>query len=145
MPGSRASEPAPPAVSEPVVVKRSSPVAPAPPAAPVRAESDDAGVRRAIDTYKRAIESKDVALFRAVRPGLSADEERRLRASFDQVTRQQIEIRIENLAITGDTAVARLARRDVVEMGGRTQTSQSEQTLRLARRGASWIIVEIGR
>ena len=58
---------------------------PPPAAAPVR-ESDDAAIRRAIATYERAIESKDLALFRSVRPGLSADEERRLRASFDQVT-----------------------------------------------------------
>jgi hypothetical protein len=102
-------------------------------------------VRRAIATYERAIESKDVALFRSVRPGLSADEERRLRASFDQVGRQQIEIEIESIAITGAGAVVRLTRQDVVESGGRSQTTRSTQTLRLARRESGWIIVELGR
>ena len=115
-----------------------------PPPAPVR-ESDDAAIRRAIATYERAIESEDLALFRSVRPGLSADEERRLRASFDQVTRQQIDIRIEAVTVTGDTATARLARQDTVETGGRSQTTRSTQTLRLARRNADWIIVELGR
>ena len=117
---------------------------PAPPPAPAR-ESDEAAIRRAIATYERAIESEDLALFRSVRPGLSADEERRLRASFDQVTRQQIDIRIETITVTGDTATARLARQDTVDMGGRSQTSRSTQTMRLSRRGADWIIVELGR
>ena len=80
-----------------------------------------------------------------MRPGLSADEERRLRASFDQVTSQQIDIRIEAITVTGDTATARLARQDTVDMGGRSQTTRSTQTLRLARRNADWIIVELGR
>jgi serine/threonine protein kinase len=114
------------------------------PAAPVR-ESDEAVIRRVIATYERAIETKDLALFRSVRPGLSADEERRLRASFDQVTRQEIDIRIEGITVTGDTATARLARQDTLETGGRSQTTRSSQTLRLARRNASWIIVELGR
>jgi hypothetical protein len=108
-------------------------------------ENDEAAIRRVIATYERAIESKDLALFRSVRPDLSADEERRLRASFDQVSRQQIDIRIEGITVTGDTATARLARQDTLETGGRSQTTRSSQTLRLARRNASWIIVEIGR
>ena len=130
----------------PKVERRPEPAAETPPAAaaPVR-ESDEAAIRRVIATYERAIETKDLALFRSVRPGLSADEERRLRASFDQVTRQEIAIQIEAIAVTGDTATARLARQDTLETGGRSQTTRSSQTLRLARRNASWIIVELGR
>jgi len=102
-------------------------------------------IRRVIATYERAIETKDVALFRSVRASLSAEEERRLRASFEQVDVQQIDIRIESIAVTGDTAVARLARLDTVERGGRSQTSRSTQTVRLARRSGSWVIAELGR
>jgi hypothetical protein len=80
-----------------------------------------------------------------VRPDLSADEERRLRASFNQVSKQQIDIRVESLSIVGDTAMARLARRDVIQTGGRMQTSQTQQNLRLVRRGSDWVIVELGR
>ena len=86
-----------------------------------------------------------MALFRTVRPSLSADEERRLRASFEQVDEQRIDIRIESIAVTGDTAIARLVRQDTVGRSGRSQTTQSTQTLRLARRGAAWVIVELGR
>jgi hypothetical protein len=64
-------------------------------------------VRRALDTYERAIEGKDVALFRSVRPTLSADEERRLRASFAQIDKQEIDMRVEQVTIAGDTAEAR--------------------------------------
>lgn len=102
-------------------------------------------MRRALDTYERAVESKDVALFRSVRPTLSADEERRLRASFAQIEKQDIEMRVEQVTISGDTAEARVARVDTVQTGGRAQTSRSTQTIRLARRGAGWIIVELGR
>ena len=148
--------PAPPVPEPPVVERRPPPAAEAPtpapspaptpaaPPAPAR-ESDDAAIRRVIGTYERAIETKDLALFRTVRPSLSADEERRLRASFEQVDEQRIEIRIESIAVTGDTAIARLVRQDTVGRSGRSQTTQSTQTLRLARRGAAWVIVELGR
>ncbi len=139
---------APPRV-EPAPERRPAPAEPAPlpaaaPAIPAR-ESDDSLVRRALDTYERAIEGKDVALFRSVRPTLSADEERRLRASFAQIDKQEIDMRVEQVTIAGDTAEARVARVDTVQTGGRTQTSRSTQTIRLARRGAGWIIVELGR
>jgi hypothetical protein len=156
-----ASPPPPPVVPAPEPAKperRPEPVVETPPPAPARTdapvpppvpaparESDDAAIRRVIATYERAIESKDLALFRSVVPGLSGDEERRLRASFDQVTSQQIDIRIEAITVNGDTATARLARQDTLGTGGRSQTTRSTQTLRLARRNASWIIVELGR
>ncbi|MCC6990667.1 MAG: serine/threonine protein kinase [Acidobacteria bacterium] len=138
-----------PARAEPAPERRAAPVEPAPipaaaPAIPAR-ESDDTLVRRALETYERAIEGKDVALFRSVRPALSADEERRLRASFAQIEKQDIEMRVEHVTISGDTAEARVARVDTVQTGGRAQTSRSTQTIRLARRGAGWIIVELGR
>lgn len=138
-----------PARAEPAPERRAAPAEPAPlpAAAPAIAarESDETLVRRALDTYERAVESKDVALFRSVRPTLSADEERRLRASFAQIEKQDIEMRVEQVTISGDTAEARVARVDTVQTGGRAQTSRSTQTIRLARRGAGWIIVELGR
>jgi predicted Ser/Thr protein kinase len=143
-PAPTVTTPTPP-VAEPPAAATPAPVPPPqPPPAPPR-ESDDAAIRRVIGIYERAIESKDLSLFRSVRPSLSADEERRLRAGFEQVDRQEIDIRIESIAVTGDTATARLARQDVVQRGGRSQTTASSQTLRLARRGTGWIIVELGR
>jgi ketosteroid isomerase-like protein len=122
-----------------------SPAASTVPSAAPASDSDEAAIAKVVERYKRAIETKDLAIFRSVRPGLTADEERRLRTAFEQVGHQQIEMRIEHLAITGDSAVVRLARLDVVETAGRTQSSRTTQTLQMAKRPTGWVIVGLGR
>jgi serine/threonine protein kinase len=112
-----------------------------PPTSPV--ESDDALVRGVLRTYERAIETKNVDLFRSVRPGLSAAEENRLRASFSQVDSQQVDIVVEDLRIDGRSATVRISRRDTIMSGGRRQTASSRQTLRLEKGAGGWIITEI--
>ncbi|MDX2194071.1 MAG: hypothetical protein NW201_11990 [Gemmatimonadales bacterium] len=135
---------APPAEPRPAAIESTPPAAPRP-APPVERESDEAGVRRALRVYEQAIENKDLALFRTVRPDLSQDEEKRLRASFQQVERQHVELRVEGVTVTGDRADVRVSREDTIQSGGRAQTSRSTQTIRMARRGDAWIIVSLGR
>jgi hypothetical protein len=107
---------------------------------------DDAAIRAVIATYERAIESKNLELFRSVRPGLSAAEETRLRESFRQIDSQDVTIRVTELKISGRTAVARLARTDVIVSAGRRQPPlSSQQTLTLTKGGSGWVISEIGR
>ena len=120
---------APPATAQPV-------------AAPPQTESDDAAIRRVIRTYEQAIETKDIALYRSVRPGLRAAEETTLRNSFRQVDSQEVDIRVESLTVTGRTATARIARTDTLVTGGRRQTQKSSQTLRFERTPAGWVIAE---
>jgi hypothetical protein len=96
-----------------------------------------------IRTYERAIETKNVDLFRSVRPGLSAAEETRLRSSFTQIESQQVDITIEELRVDGRTATVRISRRDTIVSGGRRQTAMSRQTLRLEKNAANWIITDI--
>jgi hypothetical protein len=112
------------------------------PTAPV--ESDDAAIRRVVATYKTAIETKNVGLFRSVRPGLTAAEEARLRDSFRQVDSQQITVSIDEIHIDGRTATVRLARQDVITSGGRRQAQSIRQTLRLEKSATGWIITAIG-
>ena len=112
-----------------------------PPTSPV--ESDDALIRGVIRTYERAIETKNVDLFRSVRPGLSAAEENRLRTSFSQVDSQQVDIVVEELRVEGRTGTVRISRRDTIMSGGRRQTASSRQTLRLEKAAGGWIITEI--
>ena len=114
------------------------------PSAPT-VESDDLAIRAAIRNYERAIESKNLDLFRTVRPGLSAAEETRLRESFRQADSQDVEIVINSLRIEGSTATVGLSRRDTIVSGGRRQSVSSQQTLRLVRNATGWIIAEIGR
>ena len=100
-------------------------------------------IRRTIATYQAAIEKKDIALYRSVRPGLSAAEEARLRDSFRQVDAQQVAITIEDIHVDGRAATVRVSRQDTVVNAGRRQTQSSRQTLRLEKTGTSWIITEL--
>jgi len=100
-------------------------------------------VRGVLRTYERAIETKNVDLFRSVRPGLSAAEENRLRTSFSQIDSQQVDIVVEELRIDGRSATVRISRRDTIMSGGRRQTASSRQTLRMEKAAGGWIITEI--
>jgi hypothetical protein len=105
-------------------------------------ESDDAAIRRTLAIYATAVEKKDVALFRSVRPGLSAAEEARLRDSFRQIESQQVTLDIEDIRVDGRAATVRLSRKDSLVVGGRRQTNNSRQVIRLEKAGAGWVISE---
>jgi serine/threonine protein kinase len=114
-----------------------------PPLAGASADEDEAAIRRVIATYARAIESKDLALFRSVKPNLSREEERRLQDGFRAVTSQRVSLTILSIDKRGDEASTVLRRRDTIQAGGRQQTSESQQTMTLARAGRGWTIVDI--
>ncbi len=148
-------EPAPPNAPPPAKTAPPEP-APAPPqtpppspppekrqSEPSRAELDDAAIRRVIASYGRAIETKDVGLFRAIKPNLSGDEERRLMDAFRATTSQQVNLTIVSVDQKGDAATVVLQRRDVLDVRGRRQTVESRQTLSLSRAGQGWVITEI--
>ena len=141
-------QPAPPAAEPPAVqppprnaAATPPPSATIPPTSPV--ETDDAAIRGVIRTYERAFETKSIDLYRSVRPGLSAAEESRLRASFSQIDSQQVDIVVDELRIDGRSATVRLSRRDTIMSRGQRQTATSRQTLRLDKAAAGWIISEI--
>jgi serine/threonine protein kinase len=133
--------PAPPAVSNPAptVVERTPPPAPG----GLSAADDEAAVRRVVASYGRAIESKDVALFRSLKPNLSREEERRLQEGFRAVTSQQVQLAITSVDVRGQEASVIAQRRDVIDAGGRRQTVESRQTFRLARAAGGWVITDI--
>ena len=85
-----------------------------------------------------------MALYRSVRPGLSAIDEARLRESFRQVDSQQVSITIEEIRVEGRTATARVSRQDVNVSGGRRQVNNSRQTIRFEKSASGWIIISIG-
>lgn len=110
------------------------------PAPPV--ESDDAAIRRVIHTFEQAIETKDIGLYRSVRPNLSKAAETVLMNSFRQIDSQEIDLRVENLRIDGRTASARIVRRDTLITSGRRQVQNSTQTLKFEKTATGWIIAE---
>jgi hypothetical protein len=98
-----------------------------------------------VATYAHAIETKDVALFRSVKPNMSSQEQRRIEEGFRAVSSQKVTINILGIERRGQDALVRLRRRDAIEAGGRLQTSETQQTMTLTRCGAAWVIREIGR
>jgi len=114
-------------------------------AAPAVAPDEDAAIRQVVTTYGRAIETKDIALFRSVKPNLSREEERRILEGFRAVESQQVRITIRSIDRRGPQAIVRLQRRDTITAGGREQTTESGQTLTLERSGDRWFIVGIGQ
>jgi serine/threonine protein kinase len=151
-PPTSAARPAPPAETAPAA-KPDTPVAPPVPepkvdppkttAAATPAEEDDAAIRRLVANYARAIEAKDLALFRTIKPNLTAQEERRLREGFRDVTSQRVSLTVLSIAHRGDDASVALRRRDTIQAGGRQQTLESNQTLRVARVNGGWVITDI--
>jgi predicted Ser/Thr protein kinase len=115
---------------------------PQPPPGPT-AEEDDAAIRQVTATYARAIEGKDLALFRSIKPNLSREEERRLQDGFRAVTSQRVDLTILSIDRRGDDASVILRRRDTIQAGGRQQTTESRQTMTLARTAAGWKVVDI--
>ena len=148
-PRTEAPEPvAPPATSAPASVPAPAerPAAPRPSARSTpAAEDDEAAIRRVVATYARAIETKDLAMFRSVKPNLGADEERRIQQGFRAVTSQKVNITIVSIDRRGDQAELRLERQDIIEAGGRRQAQESQQTMALTKTNGNWFIVEIGR
>jgi tetratricopeptide (TPR) repeat protein len=120
---------------------------PAPPTAPssdrAAAERDEASIRQLVASYARAIETKDMALFRTIKPNLSLDEERRLQAGFRAVTSQRVSLEIVSFDHRGEAASVVVKRHDTIRAGGREQTADSQQMLRFSRAASGWVIVEI--
>ena len=94
-------------------------------------------------SYGRAIEGKDVALFRSIKPNLSAAEERRLQEGFRAVASQRVNLTVNSIDRKGDRAVVSVRRRDTIDVGGRQQTAETQQTLTVARDNGNWVIVDI--
>ena len=107
-------------------------------------QREDAAVREVLATLERAIETMDMTLYRSVRPTLSGDEERRVRAGFDAVQSQQVDLRILSIDVQGNQAVVRVARRDTIQTGGGEQTQESNQTVTLAKASEGWVITQMG-
>ena len=107
-------------------------------------QDDDAAIREVLATFERAIETKDMTLHRSVRPTLSADEVSRVRAGFEAVESQQVDLRIVSIDVQGDQAVVRLSRRDTIQTGGGEQHRESNQTVRLTKMPEGWVIIQMG-
>jgi predicted Ser/Thr protein kinase len=109
-----------------------------PPGAPAAvARSAEADVRRVVAEYARAMETRDLALYRTLKPDLSAEDERRLRQAFKETKTWRVGITVDSVQVDGDRATVRATRQDVID--GRP-TKAVPQTFQLVRTGAAWHI-----
>jgi hypothetical protein len=94
-------------------------------------------IRSVLDSYKRALEEKDAALLRRVRPGLGAEELRRL----GQTRSHKLDLTIESIDVNGDQAEARGRRADaVVAQDGRSFRNEAPVVFKLRRTPSGWVI-----
>jgi hypothetical protein len=148
--GRAASQPSP-APPPPTVAPASPPSLPRPEslerretsAGSASPENDDTLIRRVVATYARAIETKDLALFRSVKPNLTSDEQRRIEQGFRAVASQQVSMSVTSIEPRGSDALVHIRRRDTIQAGGRQQTTESLQTMTLTRTASGWVIREI--
>jgi hypothetical protein len=130
---------APPAVPPPVPEKPDTSV-PSPAKPSVTPADDEAAIRSVIRSYEQAIETKDIALYRSIRPRLTPNEEALLRNSFRQVDSQEVTIRVESLNIDGRVATVRIVRQDTLVTGGRRQVQNTTQTLYFEKTPSGWVM-----
>jgi hypothetical protein len=135
--------PPPPAAAQASLPRPESAERREPGAASTSPESDDAVIRRVVATYARAIETKDLALYRSVKPNLTADEQRRIEQGFRAVASQQVTMNVILIEPRGSDAVVHVRRRDTIQAGGRQQVTESLPTMTLTRTVSGWVIREI--
>jgi len=144
-PATASPAPASPAVPAPVV--RATPSPPSPPAPPGDAASpaDPAGaVRATLNTYVRAIETKDLALLRRVRPGLDDAELGRWSRSFAITQSRKVQLVFHDIAVDGDRARATGRRDDFVAMAdGQRIHTETRFVYTLKRQGEGWVLDEL--
>jgi tetratricopeptide (TPR) repeat protein len=139
---------APPTVSSAfpptVPTTMAAPATPTPPTAappPALAAGDEPSIRKVMDDYKRAIELKNLQLFKTIKPNLSGREEQSLRDSFKAIRNHQVNLSLGPIQIAGTQATVRVVRQDVLD--GRRASFQ--QTFTLVKGPSGWVIQEIGQ
>jgi hypothetical protein len=104
--------------------------------------TEAAGIRKVLEAYIRAVEAKDVQMFRSVKPNLSEEEERRVRTAFKSVQSQVVKMNVLSLDVKDSRATVKVARRDTING---SIVSSFPQTFQLAKEHAAWTIQDIGR
>ena len=115
---------------------------PKPPVPPPPSDPQ-ADIRKVLDDYKRAIESKNLALFLKVRP-VSASEAKKVEDSFKQSRSQRVDLTVQKIDVTGDQAEARGRRRDeFISVQGQKFDNEVAFVYKLRKTDAGWVIADV--
>jgi hypothetical protein len=97
-----------------------------------------AEIRGVLESYRQAVEGKDVALFQTVRPTMKETDVRR---SFEQSESHKLVLTIASIDVNGDQAEVRGRRADeVVSRDGRRLANEQAVVFKLKRTPAGWVI-----
>ena len=110
--------------------------------ASVAASTDETAIRKVIGDYAKAIENKDLELFKAVKPNLSLDEEKRARSAFASIQSQVVKITFLSIDLKEHQAVVKVTRRDTING---SIPGAFPQTFTMSKGRTGWVIDEIGR
>ena len=102
---------------------------------------EEPAISAVIADYARAIETRDLELFRSVKPVLSPDEEQRLRTAFANTESHSVKITLRSVEVKDSQATVHLARRDTIG----SIVASFPQTIVLRRGPKGWTIDEIGK
>src|SRR5919201_402294 len=138
----------PPMATTTPPVRRASRATSAPPlAAPVETASPadpTSAVRATLHPYVRAIETKDLALLRRVRPGLDEAEIGRWSRSFAITQSRKVQLVFHDIAVDGDRARATGRREDSVAMAdGQRIHTETRFVYTLKRQGQGWVLDQL--
>jgi len=103
---------------------------------------EETAIRKVIADYARAIENKDVDLFKAVKPNLTVDEEKRARTAFASIQSQVVKITFVSIDMKERQAVVKVTRRDTING---SIPGAFPQTFTMSKGRSGWVIDEIGR
>jgi len=136
------NNPPPPITTVPVNPPGATLPAPTLPAGPTPAAgAQEPAIRKVIADYGRAIEGKDIALFKAVKPNLTPDEEKRAQETFKAIKSQQVDIAIDSVQVDGTQATVKVRQQNTING---TKVKPIQLVFRLVQTGGGWTIQTIG-
>jgi len=100
---------------------------------------DDAAIRKLITDYRKAIQTKDLALFKTVKQ-VTDEEERRVKRAFESIKSQEVEITVLAIDVKGDKANVKATRRDVIDG---SFVASFPQNFVMSKGARGWSITEI--
>lgn len=103
---------------------------------------DETAIRKVIADYAKAIENKDLELFKTVKPNLSPDEEKRAKNAFASIQSQVVKITFVSIDMKENQAVVKVTRRDTING---SIPGAFPQTFTMSKGRFGWVIEEIGR
>jgi eukaryotic-like serine/threonine-protein kinase len=127
-----------------VAVPRPAPTPPQETAPAVVPSPVAADIAPAVESYARAIESRDIAAIRRVYPGLTADQQHGFEQFFQSARNINVTFRVANVEGSGSSADARLVGTyEYTNSEGRAERQPVNFAASLRREGSSWRLVSV--